>query len=179
MTPGKSASPKPHSINPTPATCHTRKTEVSFRKAALQKLRCNICFSAVRTSFFFPKAALQQTKNCTATLKKLQLQESGAFVLLSCRFQAPTSRLPRLGHCMRGQHRHEVMPVSPCWAITWSGCTGDKLRMTFLKVANFTLPGLRCHTLQTCEPIGPVQGSKSSKLGEELARSEKLGLPPY
>ena len=40
----------------------------NFRKVALQTLHCNIRFSAARTSFL-PKAALQQTRNCTATLK--------------------------------------------------------------------------------------------------------------
>ena len=51
-------------LNPTPATCHNRKTEVAlqFLEAALQKLHCNIRFSAVRKSFV-PTAALQQSKN--------------------------------------------------------------------------------------------------------------------
>ena len=37
-------------LNPTPATCHKRKRKLrsSFRSAALQKLHCNIGFSAVR-----------------------------------------------------------------------------------------------------------------------------------
>ena len=52
------------------------KTEVAlqFLELAPQKLHCNICFSAMRTSFL-PKAALQQTKNCTATLKKLRCRK--------------------------------------------------------------------------------------------------------
>ena len=81
-------------LNPTPATRYNRKQKLhcNFRKVALQKLNCNIRFSAVRTSFL-PKAALQQTKNCTATLKKLHCKK----VPLSCRFQDPTFRLPRLG----------------------------------------------------------------------------------
>ena len=39
--------------NPTPATWHKRKRKLhcSFRNAALQKLHCNIGFSAVRMSF--------------------------------------------------------------------------------------------------------------------------------
>ena len=39
------------------------------------------------------KAALQQAKNCSATLKKLRCRK----VALSCGFQAPTLRHPRLG----------------------------------------------------------------------------------
>ena len=61
----------PTPLNPTPATCHKRKrkSRCSFGSAALQKLRCNIRFSAVRKSFG-PKAALQQPlqhrKSCVA-----------------------------------------------------------------------------------------------------------------
>ena len=76
---------KPTPLNPTPATCHKRKRKLrcSCRNAALQKLHCNIGFSAVRKSFG-PKAALQQTKNCTATSRKLRCRK----VALSCRFPA-------------------------------------------------------------------------------------------
>ena len=65
-------------------------------------LRCRNCTatlafeSAVRKSFG-PKAALQQTKNCTATSRKLRCRKIGAFLPLSCGFQAPTFRHPRLG----------------------------------------------------------------------------------
>ena len=40
-------------LNSTPATFHRRKQQLrcNFRKVALQKLHCNICFSAMRTSF--------------------------------------------------------------------------------------------------------------------------------
>ena len=83
----------PTPLNPAPATCHKRKRKLrcSFRNAALQKLHCNIGFSAVRKSFG-PKAALQQTKNCTATSKKLRCRK----VALSCRFPAGF-KPPRLG----------------------------------------------------------------------------------
>ena len=83
----------PTPLNPAPATCHKRKRKLrcSFRNAALQKLHCNIRFSAVRKSFG-PKAALQQTKNCTATSKKLRCRK----VALSCRFPAGF-KPPRLG----------------------------------------------------------------------------------
>ena len=80
-------------LNPTPTTCHKRKRKLhcSFRSAALQELHSNIVFSAVRKSFG-PKAALQQTKNCTATSKKLRCRK----VALSCRFPA-AFKPPRLG----------------------------------------------------------------------------------
>ena len=83
----------PTPLNPTPATCHKRKQKLhcSFWNAALQKLHCNIRFSAVRTSFV-PKAALQQTKNCTATSKSLRCKKAA----LSCRFPAGF-KPPRLG----------------------------------------------------------------------------------
>ena len=60
----------PTPLNPTPAICHKRKRKLrcNFRNAALQKLHCNIRFSAARKSFL-PKVALQQTKDCTATSK--------------------------------------------------------------------------------------------------------------
>ena len=43
----------PTPLNPTPATCHKRKRKLRcrFRNAALQKLHCNIRFSAVPMSF--------------------------------------------------------------------------------------------------------------------------------
>ena len=83
----------PTPLNPTPAACHKRKRKLrcSFWNAALQKLHCNIRFSAVRTSFV-PKAALQRTKNCTATSKSLRCRK----VALSCRFPAGF-KPPRLG----------------------------------------------------------------------------------
>ena len=91
---GSSASPKPHPSKSHPCNMPQAKTEVercSFRNAALQKLHCNIGFSAVRMSFW-PKAALQQAKNCSATLRKLRCRK----VALSYRFPADF-KLPRLG----------------------------------------------------------------------------------
>ena len=65
-------------LNPTPSKPHAcnmpqakQKLRCNFRNAALQKLHCNIGFSAVRMSIW-PKAALQQAKNCSATLKKMR-----------------------------------------------------------------------------------------------------------
>ena len=88
----------PTPLSPTPATCDKRKQKLrcNFQNIALQKLHCNIRFPAVRKSLL-PEATLQQAKNCNATLKKAALQESGAFLPLSCGFQAHTFRLPCLG----------------------------------------------------------------------------------
>ena len=76
-------------LNPTPATCHKRKRKLrcSFWNAALQKLHCNIRFSAVRKSFL-PKAALQQAQKLHCSIEIAALQESRAFLPLSCGFQA-------------------------------------------------------------------------------------------
>ena len=83
----------PTPLNPASATCHKRKRKLrcSFRSVALQKLHCNIHFSAARKSFR-PKAALQRAKNCTATSKQLRCRK----VALSCRFPAGF-KPPRLG----------------------------------------------------------------------------------
>ena len=76
----------PTPLNPTPATCHKRKRKLrcSFRKVALQKLHLT------------PSCAAASEKlHCN--IAKAALQESGAFLPLSCGFQAPTFRHPRLG----------------------------------------------------------------------------------
>ena len=77
---GLSGSPKPHTSKPHPCNMPQAKTEI-----ALQFSECciNIRFSAVR-KWFLPKAALQQAKNCSATLKKLRCRK----VALSVRFPA-------------------------------------------------------------------------------------------
>ena len=74
------------------------KTEV-----ALQFLECCAAEVAPQHSLFccagmsfWPKAALQQAKNKQCNIEKAALQESGAFLLLSCGFHAPTFRHPRL-----------------------------------------------------------------------------------
>ena len=93
----------PTPLNPAPATCHKRKRKLrcNFRKVALQKLHCNIWFSAVRTSFW-AKTALPQAKGLHCNIEKNALQESGAFLPLFCGFQAPTFRHPRLGPAEKG-----------------------------------------------------------------------------
>ena len=73
-----------------PHATRRRKLHCNFRSAALPKLHCNLGFSAVRMSFW-PKASLQQAKNCSATSKKLRSRK----VALSCRCPADF-KLPRL-----------------------------------------------------------------------------------
>ena len=74
------------------------KTEV-----ALQFSECCAAEVALRHSLFC-SAEVIFTKSCAAASEKLQrniektaLQESGAFLPLSCGSQAPTFRHPRLG----------------------------------------------------------------------------------
>ena len=90
------------------------KTEV-----ALQFLECCAAETALQHSLFCSADAIC-TKSCTAANEKLHcnveiaaLQESGAFLPLSCGFQAPTFRHPRLGlaeknliHLARGSTRY-------------------------------------------------------------------------
>ena len=84
-----SASPKPHPCNMSQA-----KTEVALQCsescAAEVALQHSLFCSA---NVISPRAALQQTKNCIAKLKKLYCKKLG----LSCRFPADYFRLPRLG----------------------------------------------------------------------------------
>ena len=95
---GRSASPKPHPSKPHPCNMPQAKTEV-----ALQFLEC--CAAEVALQHWpFCSAEVILTKSCAATSEKLHcnigkaaLQESGAFLPLSCGFQAPTFRHPRLG----------------------------------------------------------------------------------
>ena len=77
------------------ATLPTFNTERCAAEVALQH-------------WLFCSADLILTKSCAAASEKLQynieklaLQESGAFLPLSCGFQAPTFRHPRLGPAER------------------------------------------------------------------------------
>ena len=93
-----SASPKPHPSKPHPCNMPQAKTEV-----ALQFLEC--CAAEVALQhWLFCSAEVILTKSCAAASEKLHcniekaaLQESGAFLPLSCGFQAPTFRHPCLG----------------------------------------------------------------------------------
>ena len=108
----------PTPLNPTPATCHKRKRKLrcNFWNAALQKVALQ--------HWLFCSAEVILTKSGAAASEKLHcnfgkaaLQESGAFLPLSCGFQAPTFRHPRLGPAdridlkvFRGQFRSADMP---------------------------------------------------------------------
>ena len=94
----ESGSPKPHPSKPRPCNMPQAKTEV-----ALQFSECCAAEVALQHSLFC-SAEVVFTKSCAAASEKLQcniekaaLQESGAFLPLSCGFQAPTFRHPRLG----------------------------------------------------------------------------------
>ena len=83
------------------------KTEV-----ALQISECCAAEVALQHSLYCG-AEVIFTKCCAATSEKLQcnienaaLQESGAFLPLSCGFQAPTFRHPRLGPAEIGTASH-------------------------------------------------------------------------
>ena len=94
-----SASPKPHPSKPPPlqhATSDNGSCAAIFGMLRCRNCTATLAFSAVQKSFG-PRAVLQQTKNCTCNIEKAALQESGAFLPLSCGFQAPTFRNPRFG----------------------------------------------------------------------------------
>ena len=94
------------------------KTEV-----ALQLSECCAAEVALQDSLFC-SADVILTKSCAAASEKLQchiekaaLQESGAFLPLSCAFQAPTFRHPRLGlaePCANAYHRATSVRSSLC-----------------------------------------------------------------
>ena len=93
-----SASPKPHPSKPHPCHLLQAKTEV-----ALQFSECCAAVTALQHRLFC-SAEVIWTRSCAAANEKLHcniekaaLQESGAFLPLSCGFQAPTFRHPRLG----------------------------------------------------------------------------------
>ena len=89
---------KPHPSKPHPCNMPQAKTEV-----ALQFLECCAAETALQHSLCC-NADVICTKSCAAANEKLHcnieiasLQESGAFLPLSCGFQAPTFRHPRFG----------------------------------------------------------------------------------
>ena len=119
-----SASPKPHPSKPHPCNMPQAKTEV-----ALQFLECCAAEVALQHSLFcsadviLTKPALQQAKNCTATLQKLRCRK----VALSCRLQAPTFRHPRLGpaepkHCNVYRRFLECNSKQIANACVWNRC---------------------------------------------------------
>ena len=92
-----SASPKPHPSKPHPCNMPQAKTEV-----ALQFSECCAAETALQ-HWLCCSAEVIWTRSCAAANEKLHcniekaaLQESGTFLPLSCGFQAPTFRHPRL-----------------------------------------------------------------------------------
>ena len=87
---GRSASPKPHPSKPRPCNMPQAKTEV-----ALQFSECCTAETALQHCLFC-SAEVIWTKSCAAANEKLHcsiekatLQESGAFLQLSCGFKPP------------------------------------------------------------------------------------------
>ena len=112
------------------------KTEIALQfseccaaEVALQKLHCNICFSAVPKSFL-PKSCDAASEKLQRNIEKAALQESGAFLPLSCGFQAPTCRHPRFGPA-------EVNSRRPFRRFTWNEYyTNDQSRDSNRNVMN-------------------------------------------
>ena len=93
-----SASPKPHPSKPHPCNQLHAKTKV-----ALQLSECCAAEVALQHSLFCNAEAISTKSRAAANeklhcnIEKAALQESGAFLPLSCGFQAPTFRHPRFG----------------------------------------------------------------------------------
>ena len=116
-----SGSPKPYPSKPHPCNMPQPKTEVALKfLKKLRRRRCtaNIRFSAMQTSFL-PKAALQKTEDCIATLKKL-------------RFRLPrfTFRLPHLGPMFRSRRNSESgkLILRPYWCWHVLGTTAEPFK---------------------------------------------------
>ena len=77
---------KPPPLNPTLAACHMQETEVAlqFSKSSAAETALQHSLFCSAEVIFAKSAALQQTKNCAATLKKLRCRK----VAFSCRFPA-------------------------------------------------------------------------------------------
>ena len=149
--PSFSASPKPHPSKPHPCNMPQAKTEV-----ALQFSECCTAEVALQHSVFC-SADVILTKSCAAASDKLHcnieeaaLQESGAFLPLSCGFQAPTFRHPRLGPAELCQKFHGEFPVtsltvdlkrSPDTPLSLGSLAlSDDLSGTESRIANRTIP---------------------------------------
>ena len=109
-----SASPKPHGPHPSkPHRAHPCNMPQAKTEAALQFSEC--CAAEVALQhWLFCNADVILTKSCTAASEKLQcntenaaLRESGAFLQLSCGFQAPTSGHPCPGRAETSPGRQQ------------------------------------------------------------------------
>ena len=93
-----SASPKPDPSKPHPCNMPQAKTEV-----ALQFWECCAAETALQHWLFcsaeviWPKSCAAANEKAHCNIEKAALQESGAFLPLSCGFQAPRFRHPRFG----------------------------------------------------------------------------------
>ena len=82
-------------VHPPPSPLQHATTEnCNFRTFALQKLHCNIPFSAVQTSHL-PEVELQRATKRTSTSTELRCKKV-VFPAASCGFAVPTFRLPIL-----------------------------------------------------------------------------------
>ena len=108
-----SASPKPHPSKPHPCSMPQAKMEV-----ALQFSECCAAETALQHRLFC-SAEVIWTRSCAAAnekmhcnIEKAALQESGAFLPLSCGFQAPTFRHPRLGPAeIQNRHPNRILSM--------------------------------------------------------------------
>ena len=91
--PVSEASPKPHPSKPHP--CNMPHARNGSCAAIFGKLRCRNCTAAFaflqRGSHFYQTLRCNKRKLC-CNIEKAALQESGAFLPLSCGFHAPTFR---------------------------------------------------------------------------------------
>ena len=93
-----STSPKPHPSKPHP--CNMPQARNRSCAAVFGKLRCRNCtatFAFLRCGSYFYQSCAATSEKLQCNIEKAALQESGAFLPLSCGFQAPTFRHPRLG----------------------------------------------------------------------------------
>ena len=117
-------SPKPHPARPHPCNMPQAETEIElqFLESCPAEVALQHWLSAMLTSLL-PKAALQQTGNCIATLKKLRRKK----VALFCHFPADF-RLPRSGPA-ENPLQLRSFELRSCW--NSSAATSHKLGRTY------------------------------------------------
>ena len=108
-----SASPKPHPSKPHPCNTPRVKTEVAlhFSESCAAEVALQHALFCNATVIFTPCCAAT-SKNLHGNIEKAVLQESGAFLTLSCGFQDPTFRLPPLGLTHNRESRIARFPES-------------------------------------------------------------------
>ena len=155
-----SGSPKLHPSKPHPCKMPQANTEV-----ALQFSECCAAEVALQT-FSFCSAEVVFTKSCAAASEKLQrniekaaLQESGAFLPLTCEFQAPTFRHPRLGPAdlLRVSLSREVISKQIASKKKMPGVlvlAGGRFSIFFGPPGPHDFPGKICKILRVVFPLG-------------------------